>query len=55
MMVRTAAHFCMCELTVVAEDRETLVQVRRDGVQYKITFTYLADIKLCARKRRLFS
>ncbi|HEV7123127.1 MAG TPA: TrbG/VirB9 family P-type conjugative transfer protein [Rhodanobacter sp.] len=40
MMVRTATHSYIFELKVVATDWKTLAQARRDGVQYKITFTY---------------
>ncbi|MEW9625595.1 TrbG/VirB9 family P-type conjugative transfer protein [Rhodanobacter geophilus] len=43
MMIRTATHSYIFELKVVATDWKTLEQARRDGVEYKITFSYPAD------------
>lgn len=52
MMVRTATHSYIFELKVVATDWKTLAQARRDGVQYKITFTYPADTSFANEKRK---
>lgn len=43
MMIRTATHSYILELKVVATDWKSLDQAKRNGVQYKITFTYPAD------------
>jgi type IV secretion system protein VirB9 len=43
MMIRTATHSYIFELKVVATDWKSLDQAKREGVQYKITFTYPAD------------
>lgn len=43
MMIRTATHSYIFELKVVATDWKTLDQAKRDGVEYKIAFTYPAD------------
>ena len=43
MMIRTATHSYIFELKVVATDWKTLDQARRNGVEYKITFSYPAD------------
>jgi type IV secretion system protein VirB9 len=52
MMVRTATHSYIFELKVVATDWKTLAQARRDGVQYKITFTYPADTSFALQKAK---
>jgi type IV secretion system protein VirB9 len=52
MMVRTATHSYIFELKVVATDWKTLAQARRDGVQYKITFTYPADTSFAREKTK---
>ena len=52
MMVRTATHSYIFELKVVATDWKTLAEARRDGVQYKITFTYPADTSFSHEKKR---
>lgn len=52
MMVRTATHSYIFELKVVATDWKTLAQARRDGVQYKITFTYPADTSFAHEKKK---
>ena len=52
MMVRTATHSYIFELKVVATDWKTLAEARRDGVQYKITFTYPADASFSHEKKR---
>jgi type IV secretion system protein VirB9 len=51
MMVRTATHSYIFELKVVATDWKTLAEARRDGVQYKITFTYPADTSFSQEKK----
>jgi type IV secretion system protein VirB9 len=43
MMIRTATHSYIFELKVVATDWKSLEQAKRQGVQYKIVFTYPAD------------
>lgn len=43
MMIRTATHSYIFELKVVATGWKSLDQAKREGVQYKITFTYPAD------------
>lgn len=43
MMVRTETHSYIFELKVVATDWTALEQVRRAGVQYKVSFRYPAD------------
>jgi type IV secretion system protein VirB9 len=53
MMVRTATHSYIFELKVVATDWKTLAEARRDGVQYKITFTYPADTSFSQEKKKL--
>jgi type IV secretion system protein VirB9 len=40
MMIRTATHSYIFELKVVATDWKSLDQAKREGVQYKIAFTY---------------
>jgi type IV secretion system protein VirB9 len=52
MMVRTATHSYIFELKVVATDWKTLAEARRDGVQYKVTFTYPADTSFSHEKKR---
>lgn len=52
MMVRTATHSYIFELKVVATDWKTLAEARRDGVQYKITFTYPADTSFSHGKKK---
>ena len=52
MMVRTATHSYIFELKVVATDWKTLAEARRDGVQYKITFSYPADTSSPREKHR---
>lgn len=52
MMVRTATHSYIFELKVVATDWKTLAEARRDGVQYKITFTYPADTSFSHEKKK---
>jgi type IV secretion system protein VirB9 len=52
MMVRTATHSYIFELKVVATDWKTLAQARRDGVQYKIAFTYPADTSFANEKKK---
>jgi len=52
MMVRTATHSYIFELKVVATDWKTLAQARREGVQYKITFTYPADTSFTHEKKK---
>lgn len=52
MMVRTETHSYIFELKVVATDWKTLEQARRDGVQYKITFTYPEDASFAQAKRK---
>ncbi|HET6806334.1 MAG TPA: TrbG/VirB9 family P-type conjugative transfer protein [Frateuria sp.] len=52
MMVRTATHSYIFELKVVATDWKALAQARREGVQYKITFAYPADVSFSREKRK---
>lgn len=52
MMVRTATHSYIFELKVVATDWKTLAEARRDGVQYKVTFTYPADTSFSHEKKQ---
>lgn len=52
MMVRTTTHSYIFELKVVATDWKTLAEARRDGVQYKITFTYPADTSFSHEKKK---
>jgi type IV secretion system protein VirB9 len=52
LMVRTATHSYIFELKVVATDWKTLAQARRDGVQYKIAFTYPADTSFANEKKK---
>lgn len=52
MMVRTATHSYIFELKVVATDWKTLAQARRDGVQYKITFTYPTATTFAHEKKK---
>ena len=52
MMVRTATHSYIFELKVVATDWKTLAQARRDGVQYKIAFSYPADTSFANQKKK---
>lgn len=52
MMVRTATHSYIFELKVVATDWKTLAQARRDGVQYKIAFSYPADTSFAHEKKK---
>ncbi|KQU88460.1 type IV secretion system protein VirB9 [Variovorax sp. Root318D1] len=44
MMIRTAINSYIFELKVVAADWRTLEQARNAGVQYRIKFTYPADM-----------
>lgn len=44
MMIRTATNSYIFELKVVATDWRTLEQARSAGVQYRIKFTYPADM-----------
>jgi type IV secretion system protein VirB9 len=50
--VRTATHSYIFELKVVATDWKTLAEARRDGVQYKIAFTYPADTSFANEKKK---
>lgn len=43
MVIRTAMHSYILELKVVSTDWRTLEQARREGVQYKVAFTYPTD------------
>lgn len=52
MMVRTATHSYIFELKVVATNWKTLAQARREGVQYKIAFTYPADTSFAYQKKK---
>jgi len=52
MMVRTATHSYIFELKVVATDWKTLAEARRDGVQYKVTFSYPADTSFANQKKK---
>lgn len=52
MMIRTATHSYIFELKVVATDWKTLEQARRDGVEYKITFSYPADISFTKEMKK---
>ena len=52
MTIRTATHSYIFELKVVATDWKTLEQAKREGVQYKITFTYPADASFSAEKKK---
>lgn len=52
MMVRTATHSYIFELKVVATDWKTLEQARRDGVQYKVGFSYPADTSFATLKKK---
>ncbi len=52
MMVRTETHSYIFELKVVATDWKTLEQARRDGVQYKIKFTYPEDASFAKAKKK---
>ena len=45
LMIRTATHSYIFELKVVATDWRTLDQARREGVQYKVSFTYPPDTR----------
>lgn len=53
MMVRTATHSYVFELKVVATDWKALEQARRQGVQYKIRFTYPADTRFSREKKKV--
>ena len=53
MMVRTATHSYIFELKVVATDWKALDQAKREGVQYKITFTYPADASFSKEKKKV--
>ena len=52
MMIRTATHSYIFELKVVATDWKTLEQARRDGVEYKITFSYPADASFAKEMKK---
>lgn len=52
MMVRTATHSYIFELKVVATDWKTLADARRDGVQYKIVFSYPSDSSFTHEKKK---
>lgn len=52
MMVRTETHSYMFELKVVATDWKTLDEARKDGVQYKITFSYPRDAKFAQQQEK---
>jgi type IV secretion system protein VirB9 len=52
MMIRTATHSYIFELKVVATDWKTLEQARRDGVDYKITFSYPADVSFAREMKK---
>ena len=52
MMIRTATHSYIFELKVVATDWKTLEQARRDGVEYKITFSYPADVSFAREMKK---
>lgn len=52
MMVRTATHSYIFELKVVATDWKALDQARREGVQYKISFSYPADTSFSTKKKK---
>ena len=52
MMIRTATHSYIFELKVVATDWKTLEQARRDGVEYKITFSYPADTSFAKEMKK---
>ena len=52
MMVRTATHSYIFELKVVATDWKTLAEARRDGVQYRVTFTYPSDTRFSQAKKQ---
>lgn len=45
LLIRTATNSYIFELKVVATDWRSLDQARRQGVQYKIRFSYPADVK----------
>jgi type IV secretion system protein VirB9 len=53
MMVRTATHSYIFELKVVATDWKALDQAKREGVQYKITFTYPSDTSFSREKKKV--
>jgi type IV secretion system protein VirB9 len=53
LMVRTATHSYIFELKVVATDWKALDQARREGVQYKITFSYPADATFSREKKEI--
>lgn len=48
LLVRTRAHAYIFELKVVAADWNSLEQVRRAGVQYRVGFRYPADAAFAA-------
>lgn len=52
MMIRTATHSYIFELKVVATDWKTLEQARRDGVEYKITFSYPSDASFAKEMKK---
>lgn len=52
MMVRTATNSYLFELKVVATDWRTLEQARNAGVQYRVKFTYPADMTFGKEAKR---
>jgi type IV secretion system protein VirB9 len=52
LMIRTATHSYIFELKVVATDWKALEQAKREGVQYRITFTYPADTSFSREERK---
>lgn len=52
MMIRTATHSYIFELKVVATNWKSLDQAKREGVQYKITFTYPADTSFSSETKK---
>lgn len=53
MMIRTATNAYIFELKVVATDWRTLEQARNAGVQYRIKFTYPADMTFGKEAKRV--
>lgn len=53
MLIRTATHAYIFELKVVATDWKTLEQAKREGVQYRISFTYPANTVFSDASRRI--
>jgi type IV secretion system protein VirB9 len=52
LMVRTATHSYIFELRVVATGWKALDQAKRDGVQYRVTFTYPADTSFSKEEKK---